>query len=87
MIDMEILRNDPGIVKNSLKKRNMDEKLVDEVLNVDVEWRRLLTEINNLRKDRNKKSKEIANLAKEERTKAIEETKKLSDSIEKKRAD
>ena len=84
MIDMEILRNDPGIVKNSLKKRNIDEKLVDEVLNVDVEWRMLLTEINNLRKDRNKKSKEIAKLAKEERTKAIEETKKLSDSVEKK---
>ena len=62
MLDIKFVRDNPEIVKESLKRRGDPEKskLVDEVLRDDKDWRRIQTEANNLRGKRNKLTEEIA---------------------------
>ena len=54
MIDIKLLRENPEIVKESQKKRAMDEKVVDNFLKLDKEWRELKAEVDGLRSRRNK---------------------------------
>lgn len=81
MIDIELIRKTPEVVRESLKKRNVDERILDEVIAVDNEWRRTLTDINSMRKDRNELARAIASMAGEEREKAILHTREISDGI------
>ncbi len=62
MIDIKLIRENPGIVKENIKKKFQDEKLklVDEIKRKDEEWRRLKAEADELRAERNKVSKEIS---------------------------
>jgi len=73
MLDINLIRENPEIVKDNLRKRGDLEKLklVDELLTLDKKRKKLITEINNLRHLRNKISHEI-NLLKKE-GKSIEE--------------
>ena len=66
MIDIRLLREDPDLVKESIKKRFQNEKLklVDEVLKSDEEWRSLKYAEDSLRSERNKISKKINELKK-----------------------
>ena len=61
MIDIAILRQDPERVKEDMKKKFQDEKLhiVDEVLDIDVEYREAVTRASEIRSQRNTLSKEI----------------------------
>ena len=61
MIDIKLLRNDPELVKENIRKKFQDEKLplVDEVLTLDKEYREAKTRAEFLRSQRNKISKEI----------------------------
>jgi seryl-tRNA synthetase len=61
MIDIDIIRNNPDVVKKDLKKRGMNERaaLVDEIRANDKEWRELKGELDSLRAQRNKISEEI----------------------------
>jgi len=62
MLDIKFVRDNPEIVKESLRRRGDPEKgkLVDDVLRDDQDWRRIQTEANNLRGKRNKLTEEIA---------------------------
>ena len=64
MIDIKFLRENPDIVKENIKKKFQDEKikLVDEVIELDLESRRTQQEADDLRANRNKISKEIGAL-------------------------
>lgn len=66
MLDINLIRENPELVKGSLKKRVKKESLVDEFLMLDRDWRNLKQETDNLRARRNKLSQEI-NLAKKSR--------------------
>jgi len=70
MLDPKLLRDNPKIVRESVKKRGMDPKQVDLFLELDKKWRSIKVDNDNLRSRRNKISQEI-NLAKKE-GKAIE---------------
>ena len=61
MIDIKLLRENPEIVKENIRKKFQDEKLslVDEVIALDAECRRYQQEGDDLRAKRNKISKEI----------------------------
>jgi len=61
MLDINLIRENPEIVKDNLRKRGDLEKLklVDELLTLDKKRKKLITEINNLRHLRNKISHEI----------------------------
>jgi len=66
MIDIKLIRENPELVKENIKKKFQNEKLplVDKVKKLDEEWRKLKYQEDNLRSERNKISKEIANAKK-----------------------
>ena len=64
MIDIKLLRENSEFVKENIKKKFQDEKLVlvDEVLELDEKLRQYKTDGDKLRSERNKTSKEIGML-------------------------
>jgi len=66
MIDVKIIRNNPELVRENLKRRNDPEKLslLEEFIEADRKWRALLTKINDLRRKRNELSAQIAQMKK-----------------------
>lgn len=62
MIDINIVRNNPDVLKESLVKRQMDAAVVDTLSQLDVDWRAKLTEAEVLKADRNRVSKEISKI-------------------------
>lgn len=66
MIDIKFLRENPEAVKQNMKKKFQDSKivLVDEVIELDKESRQTQQEADDLRASRNKISKEIGGLMK-----------------------
>ena len=64
MIDIKLLRENPELVKENIKKKFQDKKLVlvDEVLELDKKNRSAITEVENLRAERTKLSKQIGAL-------------------------
>ncbi|HEC88863.1 MAG TPA: serine--tRNA ligase, partial [Thermoplasmata archaeon] len=67
MLDINLIRNNPDIVRSDLKKRNDTEKLIwiDDILKLDREWRNLKSKTDELRHRRNKVALEIGILKKE----------------------
>lgn len=59
MLDLELLRHEPERVREALRKRNDDPKLVDEILLLDERRREAVQEVEILRAERNRVSKEI----------------------------
>ncbi len=83
MIDPALIREKPELVKENMKKRFKDPKLVDKFLEVDTLWRKKQKELDNLRHERNEKSAEIAKLKKEGKSieNVIAEVRKLDVKI------
>ena len=83
MLDIKFLRTNPDVVKENIKKKFQDEKLVlvDEVIEYDKKFREAKTRCDELRALRNSKSKQIGGLMakgqKEEAEKVKEEVKLL----------
>jgi seryl-tRNA synthetase len=67
MLDINLIRNNPKMVKENQKKRGMDEKEVDLVLELDKKWRGAKQEVDNLRAERNKVSENINNAKKQKK--------------------
>lgn len=59
MLDINLIRVDPGIVEESLIKRNMDTSVVSELVELDSQRRHFLQEVEVLKAERNRVSKEI----------------------------
>ena len=78
MLDIKFVRENSDIVKENIKKKFQDEKLplVDEVINLDKEYRSLKTKLDELRNERNKKSASIGTLMREGKREEAEEIKK-----------
>ncbi|MDH5701717.1 MAG: serine--tRNA ligase [Candidatus Bathyarchaeota archaeon] len=87
MLDIKLIREHPEIVRNDLKKRGDLEKLkmLDDLIEYDKHWRRLLTEVNELRHRRKVVTAEIASLKKkrEDASKQMEEAKRIPQDIKK----
>ena len=67
MIDIKLIRENPELVKENIKKKFQDHKLplVDEVINLDQESRKVKQKGDELRSLRNSLSSEIGNLMRE----------------------
>ena len=67
MIDIKLIRENPDLVKENIKKKFQDEKLplVDEVYELDKEYRSIRVEADTNRKNRNDISAEIGTLMRE----------------------
>ena len=79
MIDIKFLRENPDVVKENIKKKFQDSKLplVDEVIALDAESRKIKGMADDLRAQRNKYSKEIGKLFGQGKREEAEEMKKL----------
>lgn len=62
MLDIRVVRENPDIVRQSLRKRGLAERVVevDQLLQLDADWRRLQAEADQLRKKRNEITGAIA---------------------------
>jgi seryl-tRNA synthetase len=87
MLDIKLIREHPEVVRENLKKRRAPEKLkmLEDLIEYDKEWRRLLTEANKLRHKRKMITTEIASLKKKGKdiNKKLEEAQKIPEKIEK----
>ena len=86
MIDIKLLRTDPELVRENIRKKFQDEKLplVDEVINLDENLRTMKRESDDLRRERNEKSTLIGTLLKDKRRDEAEKIKKAIVTINKK---
>ena len=85
MLDIELIRKKPELVKERLSRRDGGlSELLDRVLELDKNRRELLKKIESLRAERNKKSKEIGLLRKEgkDSSSVEEEVRQLKTEIE-----
>lgn len=80
MLDIKIIRNNPEIVRDNIKKRNLSLDL-DKFLEIDREKLDLILKVDELRAVKNKVSKEIPTLSNEERPAKIAEMKDLWDKL------
>jgi seryl-tRNA synthetase len=82
MLDINLIRENPDLVRTSLKNRQMDTSSVDDILKLDEQRRTLLTEVEKLKAERNVVSKEISKMkdAAERETK-VAEMREVGDKI------
>ncbi len=78
MIDIKLIRTNPDLVKENIKKKFQDQKLVlvDEVVKLDQEYREAKTKADGLRSQRNSISKQIGGLMAKGLKEEAEQTKK-----------
>ena len=87
MIDIKFLRENPDVVKQNIKNKFQDQKLVlvDEVIELDIKNRQAMQNGDNLRARRKSLSNEIGNLMKqgqkEEAEKIKAEVQKINDEL------
>ncbi len=91
MLDVDLLRTRPEVVKEALRKRGEDEGIVDHFLELDEKWRALKQELDELRRKRNEISRAIAEAKKKgqpvepllEKSRAVGEKIKQLEELEK----
>jgi seryl-tRNA synthetase len=86
MLSIELIRQNPDVVREALEKRG-EEAPLEAILSLDVQRRSHLTELENLRANRNRVSKELGRMAErpahlvEEMRQAGDHIKALEDSV------
>jgi len=87
MIDITLIRENPEIVKENIKKKNQNEKLplIDKLIKKDEEWRKEKYRADSLRSERNKISEEINKAKKEKKPieSLIKKAKEIPEKIKK----
>ena len=83
MIDIKLIRENPALVKENIKKKFQNDRLplVDEVIKLDSEWRKLRYKEDTLRSERNKISELINQAKKSHEEKRAKELIKKAKSI------
>ena len=59
MLDINLVRGQPDLVRAGMEKRGMDAAPVDQVIDLDSKRRKMLVEVESLKAERNKISKEV----------------------------
>jgi len=86
LIDLKLLRNDPELVRASLKRRGSTVDL-DRLISLDAAYRQLLQEVEVARAEQNQAGKHIAEASGPEKQEAIAEMRRLSDRLKAQEAD
>jgi len=86
VLDPKLLREDPEKVKENLAKRKKPEylELVDEYVTVDIEWREIDQQVNQLRQKRNTFAKKIGKAKGDDKQQMIAEMPTVNDDLEEK---
>jgi seryl-tRNA synthetase len=78
MIDANLLRDNPEVIKASQRARGASETLVDDAVQADLAWRKALTDFETLRAEQNAKAKLVAGADKDSRATLIAEGQELA---------
>ncbi|MCX8196161.1 MAG: serine--tRNA ligase [Acidilobaceae archaeon] len=78
---LSLLRERPEELKKHVAKRLLDPAIVDEAYKLDLEWRRLQTEVNEMRHRHNVITKSIAKAGEAERARLIQEAKEVLEAL------
>jgi seryl-tRNA synthetase len=62
MLDIKLIREQPDLVREGIRRRGDDLAIVDQILGLDARRRELLTQVENLKATRNTVSKEISKM-------------------------
>lgn len=73
MLDIKFVRSNIEEVKTSLEKRNNDTKILDELIELDEQRRKIMQKVQDLRAERNNISKNIAKLKSEGKNEEADE--------------
>ncbi len=86
MLDINLFREQPDVVREGLRKRGEDPAIVDEIRELDARHRQLLQEVEALRAERNRVSKRIPQIRdpkeREAKIQAMRELKARLDQLE-----
>lgn len=80
MLDIAFIRNNTEIIKEAVRKKKMNIDL-EELLAVDDEARKLRSDTENMRADRNRLSKEIPKLTGSQKDAAVAQVREIKDSL------
>jgi seryl-tRNA synthetase len=80
---LKLLRENPDVLKEHVRKRFMDTSIVDRAYELDLKWRKKLAEVQELRHKHNVISREIAKLADPEREAKLSEARRLLEELAK----
>jgi len=81
MIDANLLRDNPEVIKASQRARGSSESLVDDAVAADLSWRKALTDFETLRAEQNAKAKLVAGADKDSRAALIAEGQELASKV------
>jgi seryl-tRNA synthetase len=62
VLDINLIRENPDIVREALRKRQADPEPVDKIITLDEERRTLIQQVESLKAERNAVSKEIGKM-------------------------
>lgn len=88
MLDIKLIRSNPELVRENLRRRGDPEKLklLDRLIEADVKWRETVTKLNQVRAERNRIAGEVAKAKREGRKdyarNLIERGRKLQEMLE-----
>jgi seryl-tRNA synthetase len=82
MLDIQLIRDNPDIVRKSLRDRQMEDAPVEQILELDEKRRTIIQDVENLKAERNAASKEIGRMKDAEQRQAkIEEMRVVGERI------
>jgi seryl-tRNA synthetase len=82
MLDMNLIRQNPGRVKDGLLSRGEDASTVDRILEADRQWRAVVAQSEELKAERNRQSKRIGKLlAGDERERLVLRMRQVGDRV------
>lgn len=84
MIDINLLRDQPDLVRQSLINRQKDPQIIDAILLTDKNYRQLLSQVETLRSQQNSLSRQIGGKPTEDQIKQASEIKKQLKDLESK---
>lgn len=83
MLDIKFIRENSELIKSACTKKQINPKIVDELLKVDKKRSELIANVENIRRLKNKANQEIKKANLKEKQEIIEKMKKLDSSQEK----
>ena len=82
MLDINVIREQTDFVKDGMAKVGEDPALIDRAVDLDVRWRAVVTEVDELKADRNRESKLIGKMeAGDERDALVVRMREVGDRI------
>ncbi len=79
MLDLKLIREQKETIKKNIARKGAEEKLIDNVISLDQEYRELLQKTEELKAKKNKTSEMIAKVEEKEKEELIASMQKVSD--------